>query len=235
MWGSLIGMFSNALSGYRENLEAENLSAQQSYMDIQSKIEGLPTYEISPEAEQRLKLLQEAGVGLTETAEEATDIARMRAGAAEAPGAGIAREDIRQSTAGQIQAIQEMGGGASALGAVSEVGLTEQKALRDLARTTLAYRSQAESDLMSAVRSEAGIKAQAAGLEAQGLEGMIAEKDKVYQSELDKALTGVQFDITRLAMEQQAIMAQQQNQAGMQSDIFSVIAQLGSAWMQSKK
>lgn len=188
--------------------------------EIEQQISDIPAYEISPEAEQRLKLLQEAGTGITEAAGEAVDISRMQAGAVEAPGAAAAREDIQRSTSGQVSALQEMGG-AGFLGAISQVGLGRQEARKEFAMSNLAYKSQAETGLMSALRNQAQAEQQASMLEAQGLEGMIAEKDKVYQSELAKAQTGLQFDITKLSMEQQKRASEEAGRSGIFGGLFS--------------
>lgn len=188
--------------------------------DIEKQIADLQTYEISPEAEQRLKLLDQSGVDLREAGQEQTDIARSQAGVVEAPGSSQALKDIRASTAGQIQNIQQMGGGAGSLGAISQVGLTEQKAMKDFAKSNLAYRSQAETGLMSALRNQSQLEQQAAMLDAQGIEGMIAEKDKVFQSQQNKELTSMQFDITKLGMEQQKKAADTASRSGIFGGLF---------------
>lgn len=195
------------ISGKRAKAQnAAAIEAQQT--DIEQSITDLPEYEISDEAKQRLALLQEAGAGLVEGAEEQTDLARMRAGMIEGPGAAQSRRDIEASTAGQVQAIQNIGG-AGALGAATQVGLGEQAAYEDLIASNLMAKEQGESALMNALQTKAGMRREAAGLEAQGLEGMIAEKDKVFQSQLQKAQTGLQYDISQLAMDQQARIAKE--------------------------
>lgn len=202
------GFLSDPLYGSRESSLAAGRESAAQREAISEKIEGLQEYEISPEAKQRMELLQQAGEGMVSGAEEATDIARMRAGMVEAPGAGQGRKDIQGATSGQIQAIQEIGG-AGALGAATRVGLGQESAYEDLVRSNMAYKEESESALMGALQTEAGIRTQAAGLEAQALEGMISEKDKVYQSQLNKAQTGLQFDISQLAMDEQARAAEQ--------------------------
>lgn len=197
------GFLRDPLYGSRERSLAAGRESSKQQADIRERIEGISEYEISPEAKQRMELLQEAGQGMVSGAEEATDIAQMRAGMVEAPGAGQGARDIRGATAGQVQAIQQIGG-AGALGAATQVGLGQESAYEDLTRSNMAYKEQSESALMGALQTEAGIRTQAAGLESQALEGMISEKDKVYQSQLNKAQTGLQFDISQLAMEEQA-------------------------------
>jgi len=180
--------------------EAE--SAEMDTSRIDERIENLPEYQISDEATQRMELLQQTGAEMVSGAEEATGLAKMRAGMVEAPGASQAQRDIEGASSRQVQAIQQMGG-AGALGAAAQVGLGEEAAYEDLIRSNMQYKEKSESALMGALQTEAGIRTQAAGLEGQALEGMISEKDKVYQSQMNIAQTGIQFDVSKLAMEEQ--------------------------------
>ncbi len=189
--------------------------------DIEEKMVGMSVYNISDEAQQRLDLLQSGAADLRESGQEMTDIARAQAGSYMAPGSGDALEGIQESSSRQAQAITEMGGSPSSIGAISKVGLGEQQALRSFAKSNLAYRSEAETGLMNALRSQSQLEGQAASLESQGLEGMIAEKDKVYQSQLNKDLTSLQFDITKLSMDQQKKAAETQRSSGIFGGIFS--------------
>lgn len=202
------------------NYQVEGAPESTLASDIESRIGDIPTYEISPEAQQRMDLLEQAGTGLQESAQESTDLARMQAGMVEAPGSAQARRDIQRSTMGQVGALQEMGG-SGFLGAISKVGMNEQSAMKDFAMSSLAYKSQSETELMSALRNQSQAESQAAALQSQGLEGMIAEKDKVYQSEMNKNLTGIQYDITKLGMEQQNRAAQAEKQSGIFGGMFS--------------
>ena len=206
------------LSGKRKRAN-ELATQQESYAGIEEKISNIPTYQVSPEAQRRLELLQQSGSDLTQSAQEVTDIARMRAGMMEAPGSGQALSDIRQSTASQTRAIQEAGG-QGFLGTLQDIQLGERQALKDYATTGLAYKSGAETDLMRALRGQSQAEAQAAQLESQALEGMISEKDKVYQSELMKAQTGLQYDITKLGMEQQRKAAEEAGRSTFLGGIF---------------
>jgi len=210
-----------AVDKYHGAMGFDNTSDSGLQSEIEQQISGLQTYEIPEEAKQRLALLEQGATDLRESGQESTDIARMQAGMYQAPGSGQALGDIQRSTSGQIQAIQQIGGSASSLGAIAKVGVTEQQALKDFAKSNLAYRSQAETGLMNALRNQSQLESQAASLESQGLEGMIAEKDKVYQSELNKDLTGLQFDITKLGMEQQKKAAETASRSGIFGGIFS--------------
>ena len=174
---------------------------RESREDIRQSIKDIPRYQIPEEAMQYMQYMQESAEdleGVKDIAREATDIAKARTGATEAPGAAISKRDIQQSTAGTVQNILQAGGGASAMGAITQVGLAEQSALRDVAMSTQQYRSQAESDLMKVLSTEAGIVSNVeqaqAGLMGQGFGTMIGEKGKQYESDLSKYLTGVQFE-----------------------------------------
>ena len=215
---------------YRRAKEAENMAIAQKYANIGSKIEGLPEYEVTPEALEQLKLLSETGETMKGLAGEATDIARSRTGE-EAPGSAIMRDAIKQSTAQQIEAAQRQG---NVMGAISSIGTQEQGRLRELAQRNLEYENQANKDLMNAMMSEAQTGAQAAGMEAQGLGTMISEKGKAYQSGLDKALTGIQFDITRQSQDQLGYQAQQEARAATSAGFSNALANIGSAYLSSK-
>lgn len=175
---------------------------------LRERIENMPAYQMAPETQQQLEMLQEKSGEMITGAEEATDIARMQAGMVEAPGQGQAREDIRQSTAAQAQAMGQMGG-AGFLGGITKLGLQEDQAYADLAQSNILYKDQAEQNLTGALQTEAGIRTQAAGLEAQGLQIKAGEREKEYQSELNRFSTGLQYDIGDLAMRQQNKIAKQ--------------------------
>lgn len=199
----------------QEGAEDSTLSAE-----IDQQVSDLQTYEVSDEANQRLALLEQGAADLRESGQEGTDIARVQAGMVQAPGSGQALKDIQSSTSGQVQAVQQMGGSASGLGAISQIGLNQSQAMKDFAKSNLAYKSQSETGLMNALRNQTQMESQAASLESQGLEGMIAEKDKVYQSQLNKDLTGLQFDITKLGMEQQTVAAETARTSGIFGGLF---------------
>jgi len=216
----------------RKRKEAENARIGAMYTGISDKISGLTDYEISPEAQQRLAALEESGETMKGLTGEATDIARARTGQ-EAPGAQIARGDIRQAVAGKMSAIQQIGG-AGALGAITEAGLEEQGALRGLAKENLEYKAQASKDLSNALMAEAQTGAQATQMGAAGLQGMVQERGKVYESQLNKALTSIDFDINTLATEQLGYQAQAQAQAATQAGMMSGLSQIGSSWLANK-
>lgn len=194
------------LKGERSNAQAQEVRDAESAA-ISEKIADLPQYKISDEANQRLALLEQAGVDIESAAQEQTDVARMKSGQIEGPGASQALRDIRSSTSGQVGALQDMGG-SGFLSSITQVGLNERNAMKDYTMGNLGYRAQSESDLMSALRNQTQAQSQSSMLQAQGLEGMISERDKAYQSELSQAQTGLQYDITKLSMEQQNKIAE---------------------------
>lgn len=176
---------------------------------VKNKINQLPIYDIPTEALDYLKMLEQASQQLGDIKEkssglygEAVDIAKSQSAIQEAPGASIARDDIKQSTAQQIQNIKEAGGsGVGVIGAISNVGLSEQDALRDLAKQSALYKSQAARNLQGALSGQAGFEAnvgssilgQQASLEGAGLQTMIGEKGKVFDSNLNKSLTEIDY------------------------------------------
>lgn len=227
------GFGGNLIKGkYRKRLEARNKEMADMYAGISNKIEGLPDYEVAPEAYQQLETLQGAGERMTDLAGEATDIAQSRVGE-EAPGSGIVREDIKQATAQQIESAQ-MQGGDNAMSAIASIGDNEQSALRQLAKENIAYKSQAQADLQKAMLSEGMIGAEAAQMEAAGLGTIVSEKGKQYQSKLDKSLTGIDFDMNKLSMEQLGYQAQQEARAATQSAAMSAFSQIGSSWLANR-
>lgn len=223
----------DALPGGKKRIAERNIARTTG--DIRKAIENLPQYEIPPEVQQQLDLLTQSAEtirGTTGLAEEATDIARARTGMSELPGEGVARRDIRSSTAGTVQNILEAGGGsASTLGAIAQVGLGEQSAFGQLAQQRAQYRSQAEQDLANALRTQAGMtaqaEAQAAGLESAGLMGMASERGKQYEYDLSKELTGLQFDVDQLAGMRQAEQERRNRNAAIFSSVLSTLGQLG--------
>lgn len=173
---------------------------------LRKQISETPTYQIPQETQQLLDLYQSQGTkleGLSALGQEATDIAKAQSASVEAPGTGIAREQIKAGTAGTVQNIIEAGGGStSSLGAIVQAGQNELNAMRDLAITNQQYKQQASDEYRQALMSQAGLESsllgQSTALQAAGLETMIGQKGMVYQSELDKARTLQQFDITQL-------------------------------------
>lgn len=171
---------------------------------------SIPDYQISQEAQDRLALLEQSAANIEQQAGEQTNIARSRAGMFQAPGTGAASQDIERATASQVGALQQTGG-AGFLSAITKVGQSEEQAYEELTRNNIAYKQQSEQALMNALSTEAGMKMQAAGLRAQGLEGMIQEKDKVFQSQLSKAQTGLQYDLTMYSTDQMKKAAEEQS------------------------
>jgi hypothetical protein len=218
---------------------------------IDQSISQIPTYQISPEVQQMLAMYEQSAKSLEQQkgalnnvnklAQEATGISKNLASMSEAPGSAIARDDIRQSTASSVQNIKEAAGGnIGALSAISQSGLNEQMALRDLAKTNLQFRTQAEQDLMNSLRSEAGIAAnvagqqagitgQQAGMRAAGLGAMTGERQNVYESELNKYLTGLQFDTQQLSNQQMELENLKNRRAQLWSSGLSALGSIGGA------
>jgi hypothetical protein len=173
---------------------------------LRKSIEQTPTYQIPEETQQLLDLYQTQGAKLEDLAglgQEATNIAKAQTSMVEAPGLGIARDQIQAGTAGTVQNIIEAGGGsASSLEAIAQAGQNELNAMRDLAITNQQYKQQASDEYQQALMNQAGLESsllgQSTALQAAGLETMIGQKGLVYQSELDKQRTLQQFDITQL-------------------------------------
>lgn len=208
-WGQNLGKNTakNRLEKYQEKMAPER-AIEQSKQDITTQIENLPEYQISQEAKDRLSLLQESATNLEQQASEQTDVAKSRAGMYMAPGTGAASQDIEKATASQVGALQQMGG-SNFLSNITKVGQSEQQAYDELIKNNITYQEQSDQALMNALSTEAGMKMQAAGLKAQGLEGMIQERDKSFQSQLSKAQTGLQYDIAKLSLDQQQRTAQE--------------------------
>lgn len=204
---------------------------------IRESISETPTYEIPAETQQLLELYQQTGAqleGLTGLGQEATDIAKLQASMAEAPGMGIAREQIKGSTAGTVQNVLEAGGGsANVLAAVAQAGQNELNVMRDLAVQNQQFKQQATDEYRQALMSQAGLESslltQSAALQGQGLEAMIGQRGMVYQSELEKARTLQQFDITQLGNLMAEEEARKARNAQLLSSVISGIGSVGSA------
>lgn len=182
----------------RERQESIRRSSQMEAMLLQS-LQGAPTYQAPEEALQFQELMAEQATGLREYGQKIEDVASSRAGMAEAPGAAIQRENVQQMMQSASQDIIQAGGAsASTLGAISQMRTQEMSALRDIAVQGQQFKDQAQRDYMQALMQSAGIGTQAAQLEGTGLQMMIGEKGKVFESELDKTRTMQQFQITQL-------------------------------------
>jgi hypothetical protein len=197
---------------------------------IEAGIEGIPLYT-APEEASELEALLQAGAGrVRETSQEAVDIARQQTGLAEAPGTGLARQDIRQAQAQSARNIMELGGGgAGSLAAIAQTQRGTQESLRDLSARNLAFRSQATQGLQQALMGQAGIEQAATGMEAQAGQMMLGERGKEYQSEFEKYLTGVQFDISQLGAARQAEEARRLRNAQIWGSVIGAGAQIGGA------
>ena len=162
-----------------------------------ASLQSSPTYTPPEEVAQLQELLTSRG-------QQIEDIAEMRTGMAEAPGAGIQREQIRQMTESAAQDIIETGGAsASALGAIAQTRASELSSLRDLAVQGQQYRDQARRDYMQAL-------GESAGLQATGLQSTIGQKEKVFESELDKLRNIQQFQMGQIGNLYTQRMAQKQ-------------------------
>lgn len=177
-------------------MEERAAETAKEYEGIRSRVEEAPEYEIAPETQQQLELLQQTGQDIEGLAGEVTDIASKRASREESPGAQLLRKEIRQNSAGNLQAIQESGSPA-AMQMMLASGAGEKAAFGELSNKNIAYRFQAESDLMNAKINEAQTLGQSAQLESMGLQGMIDQRAKQFQSKQDKALSLINFDIMR--------------------------------------
>lgn len=193
----------------RERMEAEQAADAARYQEIKDKVNQLPEYQMAPEAQEKLALLQETSKDVSALGQEVTDIASSRL-SSESPEAAIDRKLIANNNAEMLQVIQESGAGAGAIVGAGKQTLSEYSGL---SKKNLAYRMQAEQDLMSAKNNQAQLEMSGAQMEAEGLSGIIGEKGKVYQSSLNKALTGIEMDLARLTGQQ---MNQIQNMQGIQ-------------------
>lgn len=202
-FGALAGMYAGGQSKKKKEAESQITGLTQ---DIRSQIESTPTYQIPEETQQLLDLYKTTGEqlqGLSSLGKEATSIAKAESGASEMPGTALARRQIEAGTAGTVQNIVEAGGGSTAsLGAIAQAGQNELNAMRDLAFQNQQFKQQASDEYKQALMNQAGLESsllsQSANLQAAGLQTMIGQKGLQYQSELDKARTLQQFDITQL-------------------------------------
>jgi hypothetical protein len=232
-WGAMSGLGGLFAGKRRERMEAENIKEAAKYKGIQDQIEGLTEYEVAPEAQQKLEMLEQAGESAKGFAGEATDIARSRTGQ-DAPGMALEKNDIRNAVADKLQAIQEFGG-SRALSAITQTGAKSQAAMGGLNRQNTAYKQQAQKDLSNALRAEAQTGVQAAQMGAAGLQGMVQERGKVHESKLNKALTALDFKQNMLAREQMGTTMQMQAQAASQAGMSSALSEAGAAWLNSRQ
>lgn len=204
---------------------------------LESSLKNIPTYQIPQEAQDYLKMLEQTSTDLEKTAQpynEAVQIAKNQTKTGESPGSELARQDIQQSTAQQIQALKEAGGGsADVLGAISKVGLSEQSALRDLAKSNLQYQAQSKQNLQGALMGQAGFQANLLGQEAQlkgaGLQTIIGEKGKAQQSQLDKYLTMTDYQLQQLGLSQQDLENMKNRRAQLWAAGISGLSQIASS------
>lgn len=243
--GYLIPVYGAAKAGYdavnkakqkKSDIESDIAIRQK---ELESSLSNIPTYQIPEEAQQYLDLLNQTGEDLGKSKDiynSAVDIARTQASMGDAPGASQARQDINQSTASQVQNIMEAGGGGvDALGAISQVGLNEQQALRDLAKTNTQYQAQAKQNLQGALMGQAGFESgliqQQAALKGAGLQTMLGEKNKVFQSNLDKYLTMTDYELAQLGVSQSELEALRNRRAQIASSAITGVASLGSSFL----
>lgn len=215
----------------RERMEAKNAEFAQKYNDVSQKIEDLPERGISPEAEERLNILTTSGDKMGDLAQEAVDVAEARSGE-EIPGAEIVRQNLAQGTAQQLEAAKMSG---NPMATIPLIGQEQQAQYSQLARENMAYKNQASKDVQNALMDQSQIEAQAAGMQADGLSGMISEKGKQYQSQLDKAITGIDFDITRQAQSQAGYQAQLDTQAAQQAGMTSALSNIATSWLSNRQ
>lgn len=214
------------ISDTLKEAESESeISAKQSALE-----ESLASQELYQTSEEALKIqeLSEASAAklrsIAETGQEAVDIAEFQAGLSEAPGAIQAREDVRASSAEATQNIIEAGGGgAAALGAIADVNRSQMDQLRQISASTQQYRSEAlqnlQSSLMGQAQLEASVESAALSAETTGLQTIVSEKEKEYESYLDKLRTQQQYDITQLSN----LYSQQEAEKNRESQLWSDI------------
>lgn len=216
-----------------DRIEAENVAMAEKYGELKGKVEDLPTYQVSSEAEENLQRMQETSGELSDIGQEISDIATKKTSQAEMEEAQIQRENIKQASAGRLQAIQESGSEQS-LDAIAKSGSIGQQQLRDLNKKQTAYRFQAENDLMNAKINQASLEAAGGQLEAGALSGIVSEKGKVYQSELNKQLTGINMDIARYSQGQMGQIQAQQNATQNNTAFASNVANLAMSYIQNR-
>jgi hypothetical protein len=225
--GLLGGLLGGSMD--QEKRQQQDISGQKKALE--ESLKNIPEYEIPQEATDYLKMLEQTSSELGKTGDiyqESVDIARIKAGMGEAPGSAMARQDIQSSTAQQIQNIKEAGGGGvGALGAIANVGMNEQEALRDLAKTNVAYKESASQGLQSALMGQAGFNSnllqQQASLKGAGLQTMIGEKGKVQESELNKYLTMTDYQLAQLGVSQQEIENMKNRRVQIASSVIGII------------
>jgi hypothetical protein len=208
---------------------------------LESNLKNIPTYQIPQEAQDYLKMLEQTSTDLGKTAQpynEAVQIAKNQSKLGEAPGSDLARQDIQQSEAQQIQALKESGGGsADVLGAIAKTGMSEQSALRDLAKSNLQYQAQAKQNLQGALMGQSAFQANLLGeqaqLKGQGLQTMINEKGKVQQSQLDKYLTMTDYELQQLGITQQDLENMKNRRAQLWAAGISGLSQIASSAISS--
>lgn len=202
----------------------ESLASQKEY---QTPEEALRLQELASQSAERLR-------GMSDIGQKAVDIAEFQAGLSQAPGATQAREDISGSTAQAIQSIIQAGGSnAAALGAISDVNRNQMEQLRQVAAQGEQYQSQARRDLQSALMGqaslEAGLEGQALGAETLGLQTMIGERGKEYESYLDKLRTQQQFQLTELGNAYASEDARKNRNTQLWGSILGGLTGLGSS------
>jgi hypothetical protein len=167
------------------------------YSTLDRLLESTPTYKIPEEAIALQKLYSETAEGIRGVGEEQQDIYGARAGQY-MYGTGEAREGIREATRYGVQDIQNVAGSsASFLGAISQLNQQSVNALRELAIQNQQYRDVAQRDYMQSIQDRISLESQATELEMSGMQNMIDEKYKVYQSELDKIRMKQQYAIVK--------------------------------------
>ena len=230
------------LGGYLyRTAERSKMENEQKISDLQKELEGslesTKEYKTPEEALRIQQLAEESAAnlrGVKEIGQKAVGIAEFQAGLSQVPGEMQAREDIKGSTAQAIQSIIESGGGnAAALGAIADVNRNQMESLRQLSAQNQQYRAQATRDLQSSLMGqaslEAGIESQALGAETMGLQTLIGEKGKEYESYLDKLRTQQQYDITEIGNAYASEEARKNRNAQLWGSIIGGLSGLGSS------
>jgi len=204
---------------------------------LQESLANTKTYQTPEEAYKIQELAKDSAEklrGISEIGQKSVDIAEAQSGMSQAPGTLQAKEDIKNTASQYVQNIIESGGGsASALGAIADVNRGEMESLRQISASNQQYRSQALKELQSSLMNQAsleyGLESQALESETYGLQNMLGEKTKEYNSYLDKIRTQQQFDITNLSNLYSSEEARKNRNTQLFGDIISGISGIGTS------
>jgi len=188
---------STDIKGYLQKKKFQIAMAQGGDAKARAIAAATPIYSITPEAEQLQGLFSDRASELRDTGADIESMANARSGMSQYGGALDQRQVLRDTTRSGVRDITNIGGSsASVLGSVAGLEAQNVSAMRDIAAQNQMFRDQAQRDYLQSLNERVGLEAQATGMEAQGLQSMISEKDKVYQSKLDRIKQVQQTEIT---------------------------------------